>query len=151
MNYEGQGLSNQSFVRTQWCYWWAEGGSGLSDPIQNAHKESMPKTCVPDKGCYGNPSPFGHEISRESTESVWICAYVYRYAHSYRATVMSSLLFRPSLACWSFLVSRPTRAFWLFRSWFSPARARHNISQETTAFQRKHPARLKTGYVRSWH
>lgn len=45
-------------------------GVGLSDPIQRAHKEKQANTPALDKGCHGNPSPLGHRISRESTESV---------------------------------------------------------------------------------
>lgn len=33
-------------------------------------QEKQAKTPALDKGCHGNPSPLGHQISRESTESV---------------------------------------------------------------------------------
>lgn len=133
-----------SWVVGVWIVW----------PHSTCSQEKQAKTPVLDKGCHGNLSPLGHEISGESTERLplpCVCVEI----HKKRKTVMSSLLFRPYLAQ-DELVKRPVSLSFRQLSYcFSDGFPKGecvvtSACQEIPAFQHAHSFRMQTGYVGSW-
>lgn len=67
------------------------GGGWFVWPHSTRSEEKQAKTPALDKGCYGNPSPLGQEISGESTDRIFL-----QLVCENRKNVMSSLLFKAS-------------------------------------------------------
>lgn len=82
----------------------ANGGGWFVWPHSTCSEEKQAKTPTLDKGCYGNPSPLGHEISGESTDRMCL-----QRVCGNRKNVMSSLLFKAKwvhiTSSWGFLFS----------------------------------------------
>lgn len=81
---------------------------GLSDPIQHAHKKSRPKPLCWTRVAMVTSLPLGTGSAGNQLKvcicvvcicvKMCVCVYVYRCAWRYKKTIMSSLLFGPSLA-----------------------------------------------------